>query len=197
MGEIQRDPALISIPKVKRLNISLFTLFYFAFLPLYLLSHPSSPLSLPLRALIHLPPMLFQCSIFIKLQLGTLTKSRGCHSPPPRYDIIRSTRWISVQIGRDLRAKHQTDAPHFNIPKTACMWKLFSFRHLLYINIRPDDVSRSPKSRCDNNGARTNSAFTSSPEHKFAFRGGQSEQLAGQENPKMHKNCLLFWSLFA
>ena len=87
MGEIQRDPALISIPKVKRLNISLFTLFYFAFLPLYLLSHPSSPLSLPLRALIHLPPMLFQCSIFIKLQLGTLTKSRGCHSPPPRYDI--------------------------------------------------------------------------------------------------------------
>ena len=43
--------------------------------------------SLPLRALIHLPPMLFQCSIFIKLQLGTLTKSRGCHSPPPRYDI--------------------------------------------------------------------------------------------------------------
>lgn len=102
---------LISIPKVKRLNISLFTLFYFAFLPLYLLSHPSSPLSLPLRALIHLPPMLFQCSIFIKLQLGTLTITWvSLHQ-----HIVTSLRHHQknqmpffhclVQIVRDLRTK--------------------------------------------------------------------------------------------
>lgn len=98
---------LISIPKVKRLNISLFTLFYFAFLPLYLLSHPSSPLSLPLRALIHLPPMLFQCSIFIKLQLGTLTITWVSlhHHVTTSSEAPDGFFHCLVQIVRDLRAK--------------------------------------------------------------------------------------------
>ena len=160
MGEIQRDPDWSVFPRSSdwiflslRCFILRFCLSTYSLIPPPLSVSPFGPSFTSLRCYFNV-----QFSLNFNWVLSLNHVGVTLHHHVTTYH--QKHQMIFSLYRLEEIYEHQTDAPHFNIPKTACMWKLFSFRHLLYINIRPDDVSRSPKSRCDNNGARTNSAFT-------------------------------------